>query len=156
MVIQGGALVYPVVCTVAFVVAALLEVLPRFHALAFDRRHLALGGLLSGFFGGLSGHQGALRSAFLVKAGLAKEAFIGTGVVSAVMVDLARLLVYGGGRLVAPAPGTGRLVAAATLAAFLGSFVGARLVEKVALDSIQLLVGGLLVVVALLLAAGLV
>ena len=29
--------------------------------LEFDRRYLPLGGLLSGFFGGLSGHQGALR-----------------------------------------------------------------------------------------------
>ena len=136
--------------------AAFLEISPRFSSLAFTSRHLALGGLLSGFFGGLSGHQGALRSAFLVKAGLEKQAFIGTGVVSAVMVDLTRLLVYGSGRLGAPAAGTARPVAAATLAAFLGSFVGSRLLDKVTSHSIQLLVGGLLVVVGLLLAAGLV
>ena len=33
----------------------------------------------SGFFGGLSGMQGALRSAFLARAGLSKEAFVASG-----------------------------------------------------------------------------
>ena len=43
-------------------------------------------------FGGLSGMQGALRSAFLVRAGLSTQAFIGrTGVVVASLVDLSRL-----------------------------------------------------------------
>ncbi len=74
---------------------ALFELLPRFRRLSFDRKYLPLGGLLSGFFGGLSGNQGALRSAFLIKSGLEKEAFIGTGTVSAVIVDVARMLVYG-------------------------------------------------------------
>ena len=40
---------------------ALFELLPRFRSLKFERRYLSLGGVLSGFFGGLSGHQGALR-----------------------------------------------------------------------------------------------
>ena len=57
---------------------------------------LVAGGLLSGFFGGLSGHQGAFRSAYLLKAGLSKEAFIATGVVLACVVDASRLAVYTG------------------------------------------------------------
>ena len=72
-----------------------LELLPVFTRLALDRRWLPVGGLVSGFFGGLSGHQGAFRSMFLVKAGLDKEAFVATGVVLAVVVDMARLVVYG-------------------------------------------------------------
>ena len=32
---------------------------------------------------------------FLIRAGLTKEQFIGTGVVSAVIVDLSRIAVYG-------------------------------------------------------------
>lgn len=70
-----------------FIIAALLLVFaalewnPGFQGRLIARRYLALGGALSGFFGGLSGHQGALRSAFLIKAGLSKEAFVGTGVV---------------------------------------------------------------------------
>jgi uncharacterized protein len=69
------------------VMFALLELWPRFQALAFPMRWLPLGGALSGFFGGLSGNQGALRSAFLLKIGLSKEAFVATGVVSAVIID---------------------------------------------------------------------
>ncbi|OGA55934.1 MAG: hypothetical protein A3F74_03630, partial [Betaproteobacteria bacterium RIFCSPLOWO2_12_FULL_62_58] len=63
------------------VLFAALELWPWFARLAFSARFLFVGGLLSGFFGGLSGNQGALRSAFLIKAGLAKEAFVGTGTV---------------------------------------------------------------------------
>jgi uncharacterized protein len=55
---------------------------------------LKLGGLLSGFFGGLSGLQGAIRSAFLVKSGLSKEAYIGTAVILACLIDITRLSVY--------------------------------------------------------------
>jgi len=142
------------------IVFALFELLPRFQALAFHRRYLVAGGLLSGFFGGLSGHQGALRSAFLLKAGLDKEAFIGTGVVSAVVVDAARLLVYGAGFDASKFGHLGSslagLVVVATVAAFLGSFIGARLIDRVTLRSIQLLVGGLLIAVALGLGTGLV
>jgi len=70
---------------------AFLDLLPSFESLAFDRKYLPLGGLLSGFFGGLSGIQGALRSAFLIKIGLEKESFIATGTVSAVIVPLASI-----------------------------------------------------------------
>ncbi|HEX9883179.1 MAG TPA: sulfite exporter TauE/SafE family protein, partial [Desulfobaccales bacterium] len=73
---------------------ALFELVPQFAKISLDRQYLPLGGLLSGFFGGLSGHQGALRSAFLVKAGLTKESFIATGVVLSLMVDIPRILVY--------------------------------------------------------------
>ncbi len=82
---------------VLIVVFALLELWPRFQTLAFSPRWLPFGGVLSGFFGGLSGNQGALRSAFLLKAGLSKEAFVATGVVSAVIVDAVRLITYGTG-----------------------------------------------------------
>jgi uncharacterized protein len=54
-----------------------------------------LDGAVSGFFGGLSGHQGAFRSLFLLKADLDRERFIATGVMPAVMVDMSRLLMYG-------------------------------------------------------------
>lgn len=42
----------------------------------------------------ITGHQGALRSAFLVRAGLSKESFIATGVIIACMIDITRLGVY--------------------------------------------------------------
>jgi uncharacterized membrane protein YfcA len=73
---------------------ALFELLPRFRHLEFERRWLPLGGVLSGFFGGLSGHQGALRSAFLAKAGLTTERFVGSNAVIGFLVDLTRISVY--------------------------------------------------------------
>jgi uncharacterized membrane protein YfcA len=136
---------------------ALIELSPRTRDLSFDRRYLPLGGLLSGFFGGLSGNQGAFRSAFLINIGLSKEAFIGTGTVSAVLVDVARLLVYGAAFYsvsLGEVEGAAGLVVAATLAAFVGSFVGARLMPKVTLASVRTVMGIMLVVVGLGLASG--
>src|SRR3989339_422752 len=60
---------------------ALLELLPRLRELKIDRKYLSLGGIVSGFFGGFSGHQGALRSAFLAKVGISTEAFVGTNAI---------------------------------------------------------------------------
>jgi hypothetical protein len=150
--------VLKLVVAAAMVGFALLEALPRVRDLAFDRRYLLLGGVLSGFFGGLTGHQGALRAAFLVKSGLAKEAFVGTSVVSAVLVDVARLAVYGLAfdRTMLDDPRLRGLVLVATAAAFLGSFLGTRLVRKVTLRAIQVVVAALLLLVAAGLATGLV
>jgi uncharacterized protein len=122
---------------------ALLELSPRFQALAFPPRYLPVGGVLSGFFGGLSGNQGALRSAFLIKAGLSKEAFVATGVVSAVIVDAVRLMVYGLEFLAEPVARLQELatpVAVGMLSAFLGAFVGQRLLRKVTLRAVQIVV----------------
>jgi uncharacterized membrane protein YfcA len=138
---------------------AFFELLPRFQNLVFDRRYLPLGGLLSGFFGGLSGHQGALRSAFLLKAGLKKEAFIGTGTVSAVIVDVVRLGVYGAtfytARWGEVSKELAGLLLAATLAAFLGAFLGVRLMKKVTLRAVQFIVGVMLIIVGMGMAGGL-
>ena len=46
---------------------------------------------MSGFFGGLTGNQGALRSAFLIKMNLEKSVFIATTVVISFFVDLTRI-----------------------------------------------------------------
>jgi uncharacterized protein len=135
---------------------AVLEVVPRFAGLALDRKWMPLGGLLSGFFGGLSGHQGAFRSLFLIKAGLSKEAFVATGVVIAVMVDVARMLVYGFGSLRAMEGVAWPLVGAASGAAFAGAFLGRLLLKKVTIRFVQWMVSVLLVVVALGLISGLI
>lgn len=70
-----------------------IEASSCFRATALDRRWLPVGGVVSSFFGGLSGHQGALRSRFLVKAGLPKGAFEATGAVIAMLIGVTRLAV---------------------------------------------------------------
>ncbi|WP_300160918.1 sulfite exporter TauE/SafE family protein [Solidesulfovibrio sp.] len=115
---------------------------------------LPLGGLVSGFFGGLSGHQGAFRSAFLLRLGLSKEAFIATGVFVACMVDATRLTVYAAHLGAPEVAGNLGLLAAATVCAFAGAFAGARLLGKMTIDSLHRLVGALLLALSALLAAG--
>jgi hypothetical protein len=141
---------------------ALLELVPALEGrIQFSRKYLPLGGALSGFFGGLSGHQGALRSAVLIRCGLPKEAFIATGVVCAVGVDFFRLAVYGVTFFsrhfdqIIEAGGLG-LISAVTLAAFVGAFTGKRLIEKITLRLVQLIVGVGLLLVATGLATGLI
>ena len=65
---------------VLILVFVALESHPQISRWALPPRLLPLGGVVSGFFGGLSGHQDALRSLFLLKAGLDKTAFIATGI----------------------------------------------------------------------------
>ena len=139
---------------------AIVELRPKSGSRLAGRLGLGWGGLISGFSGGLSGHQGALRSAFLVGSGLTKEQFIATGVCCAVLVDVARLVVYGLA-ILAPlaAGGAGEtgwgLVVAATVSAFAGAWIGVRMIGKVTLAGVRRLVGVLLVLVGLALAAGL-
>jgi uncharacterized membrane protein YfcA len=149
--------VLPVKLVVAclMVCFALFELLPRLAQISVARQYLPLGGLLSGFFGGLSGHQGALRSIFLLKTGLGKESFIATGVVISLMVDIPRIAMYSlsfpllqGGGL--------PLLATAVLAAFSGAFVGNRLLKKVTLRGIQLLVALMLLGISVALGMGMI
>jgi uncharacterized membrane protein YfcA len=50
--------------------------------------------LASGLLGGLTGHQGAIRSAFFLGKDLPKETFIATGAAVACAVDITRIAVY--------------------------------------------------------------
>lgn len=137
-----------------------LEASRTFEPLTFPPRYLVLGGLLSGFFGGLSGNQGAFRSAFLLKAGLDKQAFVGTSVVSAVIVDTVRLSVYGLSFFIqrfVEVPGElAGVVVAAIGSAFLGAYVGARVLEQVTLRAVRVAVATMLMVVGAGLLTGLV
>jgi uncharacterized membrane protein YfcA len=152
----------PVKAVIGVLIAgfALLELWPRFAKLSISPTWLPVGGLLSGFFGGLSGNQGALRSAFLIKAGLSKDAYVGTGAACTVLVDSVRLAVYGaafhtGGWQMLRGD-SAVLVLAATLSAFLGVYLGKRLLKKVTLRFIELTVAGMMLLIGAGLAGGLI
>lgn len=144
---------------VVITVFALLELSPSFARLAFPARWLAAGGLLSGFFGGLSGNQGALRSAFLIKLGLSKESYVGTGAVCTVVVDLVRIAVYGFTLSAAlestQSSQSGGLVLVAVISAFLGSYFGKRLLKKVTLRTVEWTVAAMMIAIGIGLASGL-
>ncbi|HBS05646.1 MAG TPA: hypothetical protein DEA96_11815 [Leptospiraceae bacterium] len=118
------------------------------------KSHLVLGGAISGFFGGLSGHQGALRSVFLLRQGLSRDTFIASGIAIACIVDLGRITVYSvemGDRL---AGANVSVLLVAVLAAFAGAMLGKRFLKKVTIRTIQLSVASLLVIVGLAMVLG--
>jgi uncharacterized protein len=83
-------------------------------------------GLLSGFFGGVAGNQGGLRSAAMTSLGLGPAAFVATATATGLMVDAARAPVYvwyAGRELVALWP----VIAVAAVGVVIGTLVGERL-----------------------------
>lgn len=122
------------------IVFAVLELLPWFQKLAAPPALMPFGGFLTGFSGGLTGQQGALRSMFLLKSGLAPAAYIATGTMIAVLIDLSRLPTYATAFSADALPLSGRsgaLVAWGTLCAFLGAWLGARYIKKATIGIIR-------------------
>jgi lysophospholipase L1-like esterase/uncharacterized membrane protein YfcA len=139
---------------------ATLDLVPSMAKVRFDPRWLPLGGTLSGFFGGLSGHQGALRAAFLSPLELSPAAFASTQAVLATMVDASRLLIYGlaffSGRMAGVSTrAQWALVGVATLSAFGGALLGRRLLPKMTVGMVRMITGCLLLLIGAGMATGL-
>ncbi|TNF34855.1 MAG: sulfite exporter TauE/SafE family protein [Gammaproteobacteria bacterium] len=122
-------------------------------------RVLWMGGIASGFFGGLSGHQGALRALFLRSQGMTPAAFAATQAMIAIGVDITRLLVYGVAFFAVQASavseaGVWPVVLAATVSAFIGSYAGSRYLKKVRHEWVQALTAVMLGLVGIGLASG--
>ena len=95
-------------------------------------------GAFSGFFGGLSGHQGALRSMFLIKRMKEIKEFVATTAFISLATDIARNSVYWttlNWRLV---DFTQLLIV--SMGSILGVFLGTYLLKKITLHLIQYLV----------------
>ena len=148
--------VYPLKFTISIllILFASMDLIPYFNKLQFGKDKLLLGGILSGFFGGLSGNQGALRSAFLIKAGLSKEAFVGTAVVISTFVDFTRLGVYATQFEKSGLMNNLELVIWATLSAISGAYLGNKLLKKVTIGFLQAFTATLLILIAICLGAG--
>ncbi len=150
--------IMPIKLVIAILIIAfvLFDYIPRFANLQFDKKYLVLGGVLSGFFGGISGNQGALRSAFLIKANLKKEVFIATGVVIACLIDVFRLTIYSKQIIKLDSNLDYTLLLSATISAFLGAYFGNKLTKKVTFKLIQHITTVMLLTIALLLGVGLI
>ena len=149
--------VMPVKLTIAILLLlfALFEIIPKLSQLEFDTKYLKIGGLLSGFFGGLSGNQGALRTVFLIRANLSKESFIATGVVIACIVDIIRLSVYGE-QIFKNTELDYSLIIISTISAFIGTFIGNKLLKKVTIVIIKYVVSVVLIIFSFLLGLGII
>jgi len=135
------------------IIFALVELIPKWGFL-FARASVLFGGLLSGFFGGLSGHQGALRTAFLIKFQLEKEVFIATGIVIALVVDIVRTPFYFIDQKATLIWDDWLLIIIAISAAIVGAILGKLLLKKIKLKTLNLTVGIAMLIFGLLLAGG--
>lgn len=145
-----------VIGTVLIVFAA-LELQPWFQRIVFSSRLMPLGGVVTGFMGGISGQQGALRSMFLIKSGFSPQQFIATGILIAVLIDLARIPTYALGLMSSATEISSRdawLIAFGTVCAFFGAWVGSLLVKKTTIHAVRYIVAGLMFAVGVLLILG--
>lgn len=159
-VIYQNQLIYPAIRIdpINLVVGVMLIVFSMGDLIKSSGRHIhpkwiPIGGLLSGFFGGLSGHQGALRSAFLIRLGLTKEVFIASGIAIACMIDLIRIPMYLN-RLDALEEIPFSTFGIALVSAFVGAFLGKKYLTKISLELLHRIVAIGIIVVALLLIVG--
>ena len=132
---------------------AVAELLPILH-FKVKRKILPVGGFLSGFFGGLSGHQGALRSSFLMKLGLTKEAFVGTGIAVSLLIDVSRLTVYRSNIDFDSWRHNWDVLLVAILPALAGAIVGKLFLKKITYQTLQVIVAIGIIVFSIALGAG--
>lgn len=117
---------------------------------------LAGGGFISGFFGGLSGHQGALRSGFLIRLQLSKETFVATGVGIALFVDITRIPLYYSTWMKDLGTHEWMMVFMAVIPAFLGAWLGKKWLKKTSIHFVRRLVGSFLIIFGLVLIFGII
>lgn len=102
-----------------------------------------LGGALSGFFGGLVGNQGGIRTAAMLGFEVDKRQFVATTTAVALLIDMARVPVY----LVTETAAIARMwptLAVATIGVVIGTLFGERLLARVPEQRFRVVVGVLL------------
>jgi uncharacterized protein len=88
-----------------------------------------IAGGISGFFGGMVGNQGSIRSAALLGFELHKEQFVATATGIALMVDVARVPVYLGTQW-SQIASIWHFILIATTGVIIGTLVGKKILEK--------------------------
>tara|TARA_B100001142_G_scaffold282933_1_gene295645 strand:+ start:14148 stop:14897 length:750 start_codon:yes stop_codon:yes gene_type:complete len=114
---------------IALILLPLLSVTEHWTNFRLPEAEDRIGGFGSGFFGGLTGHQGALRAMFLQKRLPDKAEYAATAAVLALVVDLTRIPVYvalGGWQIL----DAGALIVGLVFAAILGVQLGKKWLKK--------------------------
>lgn len=76
------------------ILAGILGVLQISERLRLGKLSASVVGFASGFFGGLVGEQGGIRSVALLSFDIEKEAFIATATATGLIIDIVRMPVY--------------------------------------------------------------
>lgn len=153
--IQATVTPVKLISGILMIIFSITELNGWFEKKEIPGNRLLTGGLLSGFFGGLSGNQGAFRSMFLLHSGLTKEVYVATGTAVALIVDAGRLFVYGKNNLFNSLPEhIYPLLYVAIIAAFLGSYLGKKVLKKITIRSVQIVAASCICIVGILLSLG--
>ena len=102
-----------------------------------------LGGALSGFFGGLVGNQGGIRTAAMLGFEVSKRQFVATTTAVALLIDIARVPIY----LAVDAAQLARMwptLGLATLGVVAGTLFGEKLLARVPEQRFRMVIGVLL------------
>ena len=121
---------------IALVILPLLSISEAWTNFRLPEAEDRTGGFGSGFFGGLTGHQGALRAMFLQKRLPDKSEYAATAAVLALVVDMTRVPVYvalEGWQIL----DAGWLILGLVLAAVMGVQLGKRWLKKWKSDAIR-------------------
>jgi len=137
----------------AFSIFEIASTIEKNHSASIFK-NMYLGGVISGFLGGLSGHQGALRTAFLIQSGLEKTIFIGTGICIALLVDISRLSIYSSKISATLLQENLSFIATAVMAAFAGAMIGKKALKKVTFKTVQLTVCIAMMIMSVLIILG--
>lgn len=132
----------------------LIELIPTTGKFSLGKKYLPYGGIISGFFGGLSGNQGAFRSIFLLKCNLSEEKFIATSAIIACLIDVTRFAVYGATFLRTEIVSNLPLLTVAVISALFGSFFSRKFMKKITIKTIRIIVSILLTIISLGLITG--
>jgi uncharacterized protein len=107
-----------------------------------------LGGALSGFFGGLVGNQGGIRTAAMLGFEVNKRQFVATTTAVAVLIDMARVPIY----LMVDAAALARMWPAlvlATAGVIIGTVFGEGLLARVPEQRFRMVIGVLLLMLGI-------
>ena len=143
-----GAGVLTGVLGILLVMAGTGELTGRRLPLPRTRLWRLIGGGASGFFGGLVGNQGGLRSAALLGFQLTPRQLVATATAAAVIVDLVRVPVYvaTSGAALAAHP---ELLLVTSGAVVIGTFIGVPVLGKLPERAYRRIIGSLLVMLGL-------
>ena len=141
---------------VLIILFALIELIPKLSEITVNKKYLVAGGLLSGFFGGFSGHQGSIRSAFLLRLKLDKTVFIATGVFIACVVDIVRISFYSSFSELKDGNIHFLLLGIAVISAWAGAIAGNRLFKKTSVTFFKWFVGIFMLAMGFLILLGII
>ncbi len=154
-VVQGrfGSRILTAVLGVLLILSGFSELRRRAFPIPDATSWRMVGGLLSGFFGGLVGNQGGIRSAALLGFRLDPKKFVATATAVALIVDSVRLPFYLMNYHHA-LRGVALQVALSTVGVFIGTFWGVKILKQIPEQSFRQIVGVLLIVLGISLAMG--